>query len=186
MQTTTFVPTQIVEFIKAASWALADAEQTFLAGRYTASKENALGTFYLSENYAFATKYRRHQYHLQRGGFWLPKSGEFKPRLFALAGGRPMIVESIAGLSPEAIKANASGPNKLVVGVSSATGMAGVSIAGGIVSAILEAEYAKPAREVMLNPVTNPEILKALSEAVAQLKPVAAEPPVAENQAPLK
>jgi hypothetical protein len=173
---TTVLPIQIVELIKAKSWALADVEQTILAGRYTSVKENSLGTFYQAENYAFANKYRRTQYHLLRGGFWLPKSGEFKPQLYVLAGGRPMIVDSIAGLSPEAIGANAAGPNPIKVGVSSSVGMAGVNIAGGIVSAIVEAEYAKPPREVMAGQVTNPEVLKALSEAVALLKPVVPAP----------
>jgi hypothetical protein len=173
---TTVLPIQIVELIKAKSWALADVEQTILAGRYTSVKENSLGTFYQAENYAFANKYRRNQYHLLRGGFWLPKSGEFKPQLYVLAGGRPMIVDSIAGLSPEAIGANAAGPNPIKVGVSSSVGMAGVNIAGGIVSAIVEAEYAKPPREVMAGQVTNPEVLKALSEAVALLKPVVPAP----------
>ena len=181
IQSTTILPIQIVEVYKATSWALADLEQTLLAGRYTSSKENSLGTFYLAENYSFANKYRRNQYHLLRGGFWLPKSGEFKPRLYVLAGGRPMIVESIAGLSPAAIEATAAGPSPITVGVSSAVGMAGVSIAGGIVSAIVEAEYAKPPREEMAGPVTSPAILKALAEAVAQLKPVVETPAVPDH-----
>ena len=176
VQSTTVFPVQVVEVIKAASWAMADLEQTFLAGRYTASKENSLGTFYLSENFAFANKYRRNQYHLLRGGFWLPKSGEFKPRLFVLAGGRPMIVDSIAGLSPEAIKANAAGPKTITINVATHTALAGVNIAGGIISGIVESEYAKPPVEVMMAPVTNPAMLQALSEAVAQLKLVAAAP----------
>ena len=62
IQSTTILPIQIVEVYKATSWALADLEQTLLAGRYTSSKENSLGTFYLAENYAFANKYRRNQY----------------------------------------------------------------------------------------------------------------------------
>lgn len=97
-----------------------------------------------------------------------------------------MIVESIAGLSPEALKANAAGPNPIKVNVSSAAGMAGVNIAGGIVSAIVEAEYAKPPREVTMGAVTKPEILRALAEAVAQLKPVAEPSAAPENQAPLQ
>ena len=172
MQTTTILPVQVVELIKATSWALADVEQTLFAGRYSSVKENALGTFYQAENYAIANKYRRNQYHLLRGGFWLPKSGEFKPRLYVLAGGRPMIVDDITGLSQEALNAKAGGPKPIVVGVSTAAGLAGVNIAGGIVSAIVEAEYAKPPREVMMAPIANPAILKALSEAVAQLTPV--------------
>jgi hypothetical protein len=186
VQNTTFVPVQVVEVFKAKSWAAADLEQTFLAGRYTANKENSLGTFYLAENYAFANKYRRNQYHLLRGGFWLPKSGEFKPQLYVLAGGRPMIVDTIAGLSPEAIKANAAAPGPITVNVSSHAGVAGVNIADGIISAIVESEYAKPPHELMMGPVTNPDILKALSEAVAQLKPVVATPVVPANQAPLQ
>jgi hypothetical protein len=174
--TTTVLPTQVVEVIKAKSWALADVEQTLFAGRYTATKENALGTFYQADNYAFANKYRRNQYHLHRGGFWLPKSGEFKPQLFVMAGGRPMIVADIAGMSAEALGASTGVHKPLTIGVSSAAGAAGVNIANSIVSAIVEAEYAKPQRETMMGPVTNPEILKVLTEAVAQLKPVATPP----------
>ena len=183
---TIVLPIQSTEFIKGATWALADNNRTYFAGRYTADKENALGTFYLAENFAFANSYRRHQFHLMRGGFWLPKSGEFKPRHYELAGGRPMIVDSIAGLSPEALKASAAEPKPLVVNVSSAVALAGVNIAGGIVSALVEAEYAKPLRVVMMGPVTDPETLKALSEAVAQSKPVEATPAIPatpENQA---
>lgn len=171
VKTTTMLPNQVVEVIKSTSWALADVEQTFLAGRYSSIKENSLGTFYQAENYAFAKKYRRNQYHLLRGGFWLPKNGDFKPRLYFLDGGRPVIVDDISSLSPEAVKANATGNKPIMVQVSSAAGAAGVNIAGGLIAAIVESGYAKPQQEVMMAPVTNPELLKLLSEAITQLTP---------------
>jgi hypothetical protein len=174
---TLVVPKNVEELIKAKSWAMADIKRTFLAGRYMATKENALGTLYQAENYAFADRIYWRPFALNRGGLWVPKSGDQKPRLYIMTNSRPMQVDSAEDLDPAKIAEKAHPPGPLVIGVAGAAGIAAVSIANGIVSAAVESGYAKGEQETFLDPVTNPDMIKALDEAVAQLKPAAAPVP---------
>lgn len=166
---TVYIASHVMDVVKAASWAHRDYDQPLLAGKYTATKENAMGTFYAAEHYSIARKFgARLPYNLMKGGFWVPKSGEFKPRLFLLTSARPAQVDDLASLNPAKIGDAAHAPAPLTVQTSTVHGAAGANIAGGLIGAILEADYAKPPKEVMMGPITNPEMIKAISAALAQ------------------
>lgn len=169
---TSVISKNVEELIKAKSWAMADVKQTFLAGRYTATKENALGTFYQAEHYAFANRIYWRPFALYRGGFWVPKSANQRPRMYVMANSRPMQVDRAEDLDSAKITEKAHPPGPIVIGVAGATGMAGVKIANGIVTAAVESEYAKGERETFVDSSANPDMIKALDEAVSQLKPM--------------
>ncbi len=168
---TVILPNHVMHVVKATSWAHKDYDQPLLAGKYTATKENAAGTFYQAEHYAIARKIsKNHPYDLMKGGFWVPKQGDFKPQLYTLTASRPAQVLDLESLNPAHIAGSAHAPAPLVVQTSTIGGAAGVNIAGGIIGAIIEADYAKTPVEVLMGPMTNPDMVKALAAAMAQAK----------------
>lgn len=159
-------PRSIPTFFKSQSWAVKDVEDTTLAGLYTATHENELGTFYEAKHYSIGARHEpKGRYMAFRGGFWIPKAEGVAPKKFVFAAPPDLIddITSVNGTSSDGTSAVIAN----VVGGMGGSPMAS-GIGGGIAAGIIGLAGSNPTR--VLSGISDQEVLASLQQALQEAK----------------